>query len=164
MIYQPIWSNTWQEADVAIQSAAGSTIPSGGRTIENDFVFSNLTLRMGVDRDWSMGDVQLGVEARSISYTLDQLDRIQGVRRTEDEAWIEWTPTMSVGVAIEGLELRYFGKVTTGSGLPGVWGGFRGDAVEAASAPDIIAAASGPLTLFDTNVWTHQVMVVFPFN
>jgi len=163
VLYEPIWSNTWQEADVAVQSASGSTIPVGGRTIENDFVFSNLTIRMGVDRDWSMGDAQLGIEARSIAYTLDQVDRVQGTRRGENESWIEWTPTVSFGVAMAGLELRYFGRVTTGSGMPGVGGG-RGFATTDAAAPgiDIIAAAQGPLTLADTNVWTHQVMVVIP--
>ncbi len=164
VIYEPVWSNTWQEADVAVQTASGSTISVGGRTIENDFVFSNLTLRMGMDRDWSRGDVQFGVEARSISYTLDQVDRIQGIRRTEDEAWIEWTPTVSFGIALEAIDLRYVGKVTTGSGLPGTGRGFNEFALDAPSSPDIIAAAQGPLTLFDTNVWTHQMMVIIPLR
>lgn len=163
VVYQPIWSDTWQEAEEAVQTPAGSTIPRGGRTIENDFVFSNLTLRMGVDRDWRQGDVQIGVEARSISYTLDQVDHVQGFSRTEDEAWIEWSPTISFGLGLESLELRYFGKVTSGSGMPGTNRGVAFDEAAPAS-PDIIAAAQGPLTLADANVWTHQVMVIIPLR
>ncbi len=163
--YQPIWSDTWQEADVAVQAAGGRTIPKGGRTIENDFQFDNLLMRTGLERDFDWGDVQLGLEARSIQYTLDQIDWIAGSQRFQDESWVEWSPTASVGLSLEGLELRYFGKRTTGAGQPGtgfVWP--RSEAFDAATAIGILAAPSGPLTLQEASVWTHQFVVTIPFR
>lgn len=164
--YQPIWSSTWQEADLARPAASGRTIPKGGRTIENEFQFDNLQLRTGLDRDFLWGDVQLGLEARSIQYTLDQIDWIQGTSRTQDESWVEWSPTASVGLDLEGLQIRYFGKRTTGAGEPGtgfIWDRFG---AEDAAAPSIgiLAAPSGPLTLQEASVWTHQFIVTIPLR
>ncbi len=163
--YQPIWSDTWQEADVALEAVGGRTIPKGERTIENDFQFDNLLIRTGVDRDFDWGDVQLGLEARSIQYTLDQIDWVAGSARTQDESWVEWSPMASVGLSLEGLDLRYFGKRTTGAGQPGTgfdWG--RAESFDAAAPIGILAAPSGPLTLQDASVWTHQFVVTIPFS
>ncbi|MDH3457509.1 MAG: hypothetical protein OER90_11790, partial [Gemmatimonadota bacterium] len=41
IVYEPGTSDTWAEAEEAIGTASGGTIPPGGRTIENEFGFSN---------------------------------------------------------------------------------------------------------------------------
>ena len=164
--YQPIWSDTWQEADVAVPAAGGRTIPKGGRTIENDFQFDNVLVRSGLDRDFPWGDVQLGLEARSIQYTLDQVDWIEGSSRIQDESWIEWSPTASASLDLDGLTLRYFGKRTAGAGRPGtgvLWDRFE-SADAAAPSIGILAAPRGPLTLQEASVWTHQVVVTLPIR
>ncbi len=78
VLYEPISSNTWQEADTAFTGTSGRSFLSGDRTIENDFTFSNATLRLGLDHDWRRGDVQFGVEARSIAYDLVQDNHAEG--------------------------------------------------------------------------------------
>jgi len=160
---QPIWSETWQEADTAQVGPAGLTIAKGGRTIENDFRFTNLTLQLGVDQQLGRGEVQFGLEARSIGYTLDQVNRVQATRRRQSESWIEWSPTLALGFDLDALQLRYVGRLTTGTGRPGIQASPVFDRLEsAAPGIDILAAPSGALTLEDARVWTHQVVVSLP--
>jgi len=45
LIWEPIWSETWAEADTLLQSPLGHQIRPGEKTVENDFRFSNATLR-----------------------------------------------------------------------------------------------------------------------
>ena len=65
-----------------------------------------------------------------------------------------------------GVELRYSGRLTTGTGRPSVGFGFDDRAMEdAAAAPgDFLVAAAGPLTLQDVRVMTHQVTVAIPIR
>src|SRR5213078_5356459 len=51
VVYQPIWSTTWTEAQTPVVTIGGGTIPVGGRTVENGFHFSNSLLRIGVSRE-----------------------------------------------------------------------------------------------------------------
>lgn len=165
VLIEPIWSNTWQEADTAFTNDSGRAFGPGDRTIENDFTFTNATLRVGLEREWRRGDFQFGVEAKSIAYDLQQDNRVDQFTRSLDEAWIEWSPTWSASLDTGTLTLRYAGELTTGSGVPGLGGVFRGPGLEAASPGiDIIAAPAGPLTLREASVWTHQVMVTVPLR
>ncbi len=59
--------------------------------------------------------------------------------------------------------LRYSGKMTTGTGRPGVDRVIL-DSSSAELAIDVLAAPSGPLTLMDAQVWTHQFMVRVPLG
>src|SRR5207247_475772 len=54
-IYEPIWSETWAEAEAPTETVLGDTIPAGGRTIENHFRFSDALVRMGVGRELAFG-------------------------------------------------------------------------------------------------------------
>jgi hypothetical protein len=169
LVYEPIWSHTWADAESPIETAGGETIPKGGMTIENRFRFSNAAFRIGFDQSVPLthamaGGLQLGLGVRNYHYWLDQQDHVQISKRHQEESWAEWTPTWGLTLGFPALELRYRGSVTNGTGRPGVGGpggGWR--QLEAASlSSTIIVAPSGPLTLDEVRVATHQISVSLP--
>lgn len=171
LIYEPIWSHTWADAADPIETRLGKIIPSGGMTIENHFRFSNTVLRMGVSQALSLGGpvaagLQLGVGIRSIHYWLDQQNHVEVSRRSQEEAWTEWTPTWGFSLRFPELEIRYRGSMTNGTGRPGVVPE-RGGGVALAAADvgsNILVAPSGPLTLTEVRVMTHQVSFSLPLR
>jgi hypothetical protein len=161
---QPIWSETWQEADTADVTASGGALQVGDRSIENDFFFTNVMLRSGLSHDAGRATLQAGLEVRSYAYALEQVDHVEQSYREQDEAWMEWTPTFGVAFRFAELEVRYAGRVTSGTGRPGTadqvpWGIAFPEALDQAGSPDFIIAPSGPLTLQDVSVVTHQISV-----
>lgn len=168
LIYEPIWSDTWADAAEPVATRIGGTIPAGGKTIENDFWFSNVLFRMGVARDLGQAAAfQLGLAVRSIHYWLTQIDNVQVSIRDLEESWVEWTPTWGFSLRFPELELRYQGRVTNGTGRPGVVpnrGGFGLELNSASVGNNIIVAPSGPLTLGEVNVVTHLVSLSLPLR
>lgn len=164
LIYEPIWSNTWADAAEPVTTSNGGFIPVGGKTIENDFRFSNKLLRIGIQKDSKQGGFQFGVQVRAIKYWLDQYDYIENFRRKQKENWSEWTASWSFNLNFTQFRFRYSGRVTTGTGRPGVaWQGDQRNGFFAASA-DFIIAPSGPLTLQDARVLTHQISFTVPIR
>jgi hypothetical protein len=170
VIYEPIWSHTWADAATPIETGFGDTIPAGGMTIENRFTFSNALLRLGVNTPLSRGEdlaaaLQLGLVVRSVSYQLAQYDHVQRSARTLDESWVEWTPTWGLKLGFPSVEIRYQGRLTSGTGRPGVQDNDPTVLERAAPAGGgIIAAPSGPLQLGDVRVMTHQVSISLPLR
>lgn len=171
LIYEPIWSYTWADAAAPIETVNGDTIPAGGKTVENRFRFSNALLRMGLNQELELGGwaktaaLQLGLVVRSNRYRLEQFDNVQVAGRSQEESWVEWTPTWGLGLRFPDLEIRYRGRVTHGTGRPGVapvGGIFAEDAGVLSSG--IIVAPSGPLTLEEVTVASHQVSVSLPLR
>ncbi|HUP52313.1 MAG TPA: hypothetical protein VM198_07545 [Longimicrobiales bacterium] len=159
---QPIWSETWQEADTADVNASGGDLQVGDRSIENDFFFTNVMLRSGLAHDVGRATLQAGLEVRSYAYTLEQVDHVQESNREQDETWMEWTPTFGVALRFSELQVRYAGRVTSGTGRPGTelpWGVGFAEALNQSASPDFIIAPSGPLTLQSVSVVTHQISV-----
>ena len=163
LLFQPIWSDTWQEADVTVPTVGGGVIPPGGRTIENDFFFRNVVLRTGLSHDLGKVSLQGGLELRSYDYTLDQRDHVANTFRDQDEAWMEWSPSAGATFRFSDVEVRYAGRITTGTGQPGVALTPVAMADQAALA-DFIVAPSGPLTLQEAMVMTHQISVSIPIR
>ncbi len=161
---EPIWSTTWQEANQDDVAASGGRLSVGDRSIENDFFFTNVVLRSGLDYRVGIVGLQAGVEMRSISYTLDQVDRVENTFRDQDESWVEWSPTLGAVFDFEGLDFRYGLRMTQGTGRPGIATDFFGAEDTALSAGDVILAPEGPLTLLDTSVVTHQFSVTVPIR
>lgn len=173
LLFEPIWSHTWAEAAGPTPTAtAGDTIPAGGMTVENRFRFSNALLRMGVSRDLPLAGLgrvaafQLGLAVQSIRYRLTQDDHVQGSTRSLDESWVEWRPTWGLSLRFPEFELRYRGSVTHGTGRPRSSfgctvcldtpaGGVRGG---------IVVAPSGPMTLQDVRVVSHQLSLSLPLR
>jgi hypothetical protein len=170
-IYEPILTHTWGEANGPTQTQSGATIPAGGKTTENHFHFSNAILRTGAAHDIALGAdqklrLQFGVDLRSIDYTLDQLDHVSGVSRTQDESWIEWTRTWGLSIHFSDLEMRYTGRMVTGTGRPGILPANDGRVFATADAkgPNIISAPSGTLTMTGVAVTTHQISISLPIH
>jgi hypothetical protein len=161
---QPIWSNTWQEADTADVSASGGRLDVGDRSIENDFFFTNVQMRSGLSYRFEPITLQAGVEVRSYDYNLEQVDWVEQTVRDQDESWIEWSPTFGAAFSLGTLDVRYGLRVTTGTGRPGTSDVFF--AVPAAegslASSDFLVAPDGPLTLQDARVVTHQISVTLP--
>jgi autotransporter-associated beta strand protein len=154
--------------------AGGTTIAAGGRTVENWFRFSNAIVRMGFSQTAPLDQLhtstlgfQLGVDVHSIRYRLEQLDRGQERRRFQNESWVEWAPTWGLSLTFPGLEVRYTGRTTHGTGRPGV--APQGivappGTLEAASTRNILVAPNGPLTLDPVSVTTHQISLSVPIR
>ena len=165
-VYEPASSETWAEAAAAVATASGDSIPAGGKTVENSFSFSNAFINMGVTQDLDPIAIQLGLKVRAYDFHLDQWDNVEESFRRQDEDWMEWVPTWGIKARFADLVLRYSGRVTTGTGRPGVGGGTRFAELDVAtaSANDILLAPSGPLTLQDATVLTHQISVSIPIR
>jgi len=166
LVYEPGWSSTWALAASATPTAKGDTIPVGGRTVENEFQFSNARVSMGVGYDVGTATLQFGLQVSALDYHLDQWDNVEGTPRRQNEQWMEWTPSWGLQVRLKGVELRYLGRVTTGTGLPGVaWSAAtEGRAAAFGQANDIVVPPGGPLTLQEADVWTHQISVAVPIR
>jgi hypothetical protein len=166
LIYEPAWSSTWAEADTLFVTVDGDTIPANGRTVENEFQFSNAFMNLGAAYDVGPATFSAGLRLRANDYHLDQWDNVAGETRRQDEQWMEWTPSWGARVRLKGLEFGYFGRVTTGTGRPGVaWTGTVATrAAEAGFANDIVVPPGGPLTLQEVDVWTHQFTIAVPIR
>ena len=160
---QPIFSNTWQEADEDTPKDGGGVIAKGDRTIENEFFFTNAMVRAGLDHRWNTVSVQAGLEVRSYDYDMEQQNTIEGSFREQRESWMEWIPSAGATLRLSDLELRYAIRATTGTGQPGIqMERAVSETLDAAS--DFIIAPQAPLTLQDATVWTHQIAVVIPIR
>lgn len=166
VIYEPAWSATWAEAAAPVVKANGDTIPAGGRTVENEFAFSNAAVRMGLGHAVGPATFQLGLGVRAYDYELEQNDLVAGTFRRQNEQWMEWTPTWGARLDFATVSVRYVGRVTTGTGRPGIaWTGAVAErAADFAAAADIVVAPSGPLTLQNVTVLTHQISVSLPLR
>src|SRR6266566_2920092 len=170
VVYQPIWSTTWAEAQTSVVTVGGGTIPVGGRTVENGFHFSNALVRIGVSREVTLGPLtrtaalQLGLAVRSVHYNLAQQDHVEGVTRHLEESWLEWTPTWGLTFRFPELELRYRGRVSHGTDrLVASQNGFIANPV-ADVAPGFFPPVGSAMTLDDVHVVTHQFSVSLPLR
>jgi len=166
LVYEPAWSSTWATAGAPTVTIEGDTIPAGGRTVENEFRFSNAFVNVGTGYTVGPATFQLGLRIRANDYHLDQWNNVEQAWRRQDEQWMEWMPSWGVQVRLKGVAIRYLGRVTTGTGRPGVaWNGVVATrAAEASLANDIVVPPGGPLTLQEVDVWTHQVSVAVPLR
>lgn len=164
-IYEPIFSDTWVEAEERISIPERDlVIEAGEKTLANDFDFANTTARVGLRRDGRWTELQLGMQVRTIRYWLKQEDFVEDRYREQHEAWSEWTASWGIGVKLSDLHIRYVGRLTTGTGRPGVATPTLLRVADFSAGGDIIVAPRGPLTLEDARVFTHQLSVVVPIN
>lgn len=163
LVLQPAWSETWAEAAEPVTTVSGRIIPVGEKTVDNDFRFSNIITRLGLAWAREGGGFQFGLQLKSIDYTLEQVDMVAETKRKQEESWREWTPTWGGHLDFGEVELWYSGRLTTGTGRPGVEQGFiaRGADFSAASS-DYLLAPEGTLTLIGETVWAHQLAVILP--
>jgi hypothetical protein len=169
---EPIQSDTWALAAADTTDVFGNVIKAGEKTVENEFVFTNALIRAGASWDYKIATFKGGVQVRSISYELEQVNHIEPFslssrKRTQRESWMEWTPSFGVSLELDGVTLHYAGRFTTGTGRPGTrWSNTRMNeaGISDFGASDFLLAPSGPLTLQDATVTTHQLSVVIPMR
>jgi hypothetical protein len=165
LVLEPIRSETWAEAAGDTISVTGDIMRAGEKTVENDFRFTNVLVRAGGSWDFRWATFRGGVKVRSISYELEQFNRVEAVQRNQDESWMEWSPSLGISLDLGGAVLHYAGRLTTGTGRPGVqWAPERAAMLDLAAEANFILAPSGPLTLQDARVTTHQISVVIPIR
>ncbi len=165
LVFEPIWSHTWADAAAPVTTTRGVIIPAGGKTVENHFRFANWLVRLGLNGQGKTVGFQLGLQARLINYRLEQenfvADTPTGVaRRSQKEFWAEWTPSIGLSLKFSSFQIRYTGRLTAGTGQPGVAPDFmvRGLA-DLAAGENFIVAPSGSLSLQEAVVLTHQISV-----
>ena len=166
IIYEPIKSHTWAEADTHMISSDDELIRPGDKTVENFFDFSNWVLRTGLGWKNANRTFQLGMQMRSIHYWLDQTDFVAVTERDQEEFWVEWTTTWGLAMDFDDFTVRYSGKTTMGTGRPGIdnpwiW---RGGFMDASAGGDFIIAPSDDLTLQEARVMTHQISISLPIR
>jgi hypothetical protein len=172
-ILEPIWSYTWADAEAAVATNSGGTIPAGSKTIENRFRFANGVLRAGLSREFelempeSSARMQFGIQLRSINYHLDQYSHVLTAGREQTEGWTEWTYAWGASVRLPDVEIHYRLRMTSGTGRPGVAdnGFVRGPtALAEVGSRNFLVAPSGALTLDPVRVTTHQISVSLPLR
>ena len=162
---QPIWSTTWQGADSIDVANSGGRLNIGDRSIENDFLFTNVMLRSGVSHRIDPVEFQLGLDIRSYGYELDQVNWVEATQRKQTESWVEWSPTVGIIATLDALDIRYGLRVTNGTGRPGrAISCGPGDQLGGDGGSDFILAPGAPLTLQDARVTTHQITVSIPIR
>jgi hypothetical protein len=169
LIYEPIFTHTWGDAQAETQSLDGSLIPVGGRTTENHFTFSNVVARLAFRQDIPLQGVQsplriqFGMNAHAIHYWLEQDDHVQDTSRRQYEQWVEWAPTWGASMRFGDVDVRYVGSTTHGTGRPGITTNqFVAVPDAALGSTNVLAAPNGPLTLTPVRVTTHQLSLSVP--
>lgn len=174
LIFEPIRSYTWADAETALGTTAGDTIPAGGKTIENHFHFSNVVFRIGAGREIELIEdgrgvgrtvgLQFGLLVRNTHYSLAQTDHVQELQRRLKAGWMEYTPTLGLSFRFPDLEIRYSGRMTFGAGRPGFAFPFGVAEPQGAAlaGSTILAAPTGPLNLTNVRTTTHQISISVP--
>ena len=168
LIYEPIWSHTWADAEAPIGTAGGGMLATGEKTVENWFRFSNAIARFGFAHEFQAEEgrsttVRFGLAAHSISYSMSQKDHVQSSARGLRDGWTEWTPTWGVGVRFTGWELHYRGSVT-GTELLRIGRGDDVTLVDAGGGGNILAPTTRAGGLEALRVTTHQISVSVPIR
>lgn len=169
LIYEPIETATWAEADQSIRLANGDTFPAGMKTVENFFNFSNWIARFGFRAGGETSAFQAGFQRHAINYDLEQINHLQRSKRSQHESWVEWTISGGYGFSIARARVIYTLLLTTGTGQPGVvsagWTGTARSGVAAdLSAGDFLPAPSGSLNVRKAFVWTHLVSISYEID
>lgn len=162
LIYEPIWSETWADAAQPVETITGKIIPLGGKTLENSFAFSNYQFGIGFSRQNENVRLYLGLRLYSIRYRLTQKNNIQEFSRRQTEHWEEWSPSWGISFGLSDLRIYYFGKFTSGTGLPGLAVNTWDGGLESAAKSDFIIAPEGALALEKWLVLTNQIVVEIP--
>jgi hypothetical protein len=172
VLYEPIWSTTWSVARTSTFTAIGDTLAAGERAVTNRFRFSNVVLRLGVNHEVPLAQIektvglQVGLALRSVSYRLTQNDRVAATQQSMRSSWVEWSPTWGLSLRFPEFELRYRGRVTNGMGRPGQ--GFNvpiGVVAQPGLAPgNIIAVPDPTMHLMGVSTITHQVSLSLPLH
>ncbi len=164
-----MWSWTWATAAHDTLTAVDGIIRAGQRTVDNRFRFSNALLRVGAEQviplvadSSSSLAFQAGLGLYSIRYRLEQQDHVAMTARTQDENWMEWTPTLGIRYAGRDFAVAWSYSRTCGPDCSGQTTQFLVPPVPAAGGGGgVIDAPSAPLTYDGGTVSRHRITVSF---
>lgn len=174
LVIEPMWANTWADLAHDTTVVGGGIIKAGGKTVENDFKFTNSLIRLGVGHDFvadsakgSNFGFQLGLAVYSIDYRLNQRNNVLKTSRRQQENWMEWTPTFGLAYKAKSMTVRYaYATSCAGDNCFSL-----GDRVELVSpqaaerfASGIIAAPSSALTFNGGHASSHKIWVAVPIR
>jgi hypothetical protein len=177
-VVEPMKSNTWADAAADTAIVGGGTIKKGGKTIENDFRFSNSLLRAGFAHDFvtsktdsaSLFGIQLGLAVYNIKYTLGQKNNVAKTFREQREAWAEWTPTLGFSYKTRSIALHYnYTKTCVASECVNIGWGDKVEIVSPQSGGDVfsgtvITAPLSPLTFSGGTATSHKFWMAIPIR
>ncbi len=165
LIYEPIWSHTWANAEENIVVDGQPTgILAGDMTVENFFRFNNGFFRMGVKQAGRRLSFGMGLDLHMIRYRLEQENFVERSQRVLNESWGEWTLSTGVGWDFTSWRLQYLSLLTWGTGQPGLAQRGVGMAERFSANASFVVAPAGALDLIDARVWTHRLSIVVPFT
>lgn len=164
LVYEPIWSHTWADAAAPVETPSGSIIPAGGKTVDNRFRFSNWLLRIGVERQDEPFGFQIGLQWRWIRYWLEQENYLGESRRSLRTGWSEWSPGVGLSLKFPEFQIRYTGRLTLGTGRPGVAGVQLASPNGNLMGSDLLIAPNGEVAVDEAIVLTHQFSVIIPLR
>ncbi len=176
VILEPIFSTTWAEALGDTITRSGAPLKRGAHSVDNRTRFSNAMLRFGLGHEMPVGKdstehfgFQFGLGVQSISYRLKQADRIAETSRTQNEHWMEWSPTLGFKYRGRGFDAGYTFTLTCGAGGSCMPSCFiicaGGDDVSVTSPPapggggGVIASPTEALRFEGGRVSTHRFTV-----
>ena len=119
------------------------------RTIANYLAFYNVVLRSGMTKQLRRFGLQIGLEARSCAWQVEDDDHPEGKVRDQDEAWPERKPTVGTRVRFDDIDVQWSTCVAPGTGFPGVDESVFLETAAAPASPDFIAQLRDPLSLHD---------------
>lgn len=173
LVIEPMWANTWADLAHDTTIVGGGVIKAGGKTVENDFKFTNSLIRLGIGHDFATDSAkgstfgfQLGLAVYSIDYRLNQQNNVLKTSRRQLENWMEWTPTFGLAYTAKSMTVRYaFATSCAGDNC------FSRGGVELISptaggdfATGIIAAPSSALTFNGGHASSHKIWVAVPIR
>ena len=169
VVLEPMWSWTWATAAHDTLTAVDGIIRAGQRTVDNRFRFSNALLRVGAEQviplvadSSSSLAFQAGLGLYSIRYRLEQQDHVAMTARTQDENWMEWTPTLGVRYAGRDFAVAWSYSRTCGPDCSGQTTQFLVPPAPAAGGGGgVIDAPSAPLTYDGGTVSRHRITLSF---
>ncbi len=166
VVWNPARSHTWAEAEAPTPVPGGGVIPTGGRTVENWFRFSNLAAITGYERDNGGFAFRFGIGATFYRYRLKQTRWVEQTTRRSRESWFEWSPAWGITARPQGLAIHYTGRLTA-KGFPDIFGGRDfaiADSPGLGSGVDFLPAVTQPVRLDDFATWTHQLAITVPIG
>ncbi len=173
LVIEPMWANTWADLAHDTTIVGGGVIKAGGKTVENDFKFTNSLIRIGLGHDFATDSAkgstfgfQLGLAVYSIDYRLNQRNNVLKTSRRQLENWMEWTPTFGLAYKAKSMTVHYaYAASCAGDNC------FSRGGVELISptaggdfATGIIAAPSSALTFDGGHASSHKIWVAVPIR
>ncbi|HEY6827616.1 MAG TPA: hypothetical protein VI259_12220 [Gemmatimonadaceae bacterium] len=171
-VLEPMYSKTWGTAVGDTAVVGGGSLHAGDHTVDNRFTFSNMRFRFGGGRDFHFAEegansfgFQYGLSMYAINYRLRQDDHVQQSSNTNDQTWVEWTPTLGLSLTVSKVTWRYNYRRTCGpSTCIDLLSGEKVTIPPSVTPGGVVAAPVHGANVNGGVVGVHQLMVMVPIG